>query len=108
MNLKYLRKNLKSLSQELDIKFSYTFILLYAYHSEIFSNNQVVVEVPFGCETISKGIRKLKEIGLITMVKGGGGKNKAKALYSISGWGKMRVKKLYLNLENGNGNKRLY
>ena len=106
MNLKYLRKNLKSLSEELDIKFSYTFILIYAYHSEIFSNNQVVIEVPFGCETISQGVRRLSHLGLINRVKGGGGKNKAKALYSISGRGKMRVKKLYLNMESGN--KRLY
>jgi len=99
MNLKYLRKNLKSLSQELDIKFSYTFILLYAYHSEIFSNNEVVIEVPFGCETISRGIRRLKSLGLIFMVKGGGGKNKSKALYSISGKGKLEIKKLYIKIK---------
>jgi len=98
MNLKYLRKNLKSLSSDLNIKFSYTFILLYAYHTDVFSNNEVVIEVPFGCETISRGIRRLKMLGLIFMVKGGGGKNKAKALYSISGKGKLEIKKLYLNM----------
>ena len=48
MNLKYLRKELKSLSDSLDIKFSYVYILLYAYHCEMFSNNEVVKEVPFG------------------------------------------------------------
>ena len=100
MNLKHLRKHLKSLSYELDIKFSYTFILLYAYHSEVFSNNEVVIEVPFGCETISRGIRRLKSLGLIFMVKGGGGKNKSKALYSISGKGKIEVSKLYLKMNN--------
>jgi hypothetical protein len=98
MNLKYLRKNLKSLSSDLDIKFSHTFILLYAYHTEVFTNNKVVLEVPFGCETISQGIRRLNRLGLINRVKGGGGKNKLKALYSISGKGKIAIKKLYLNL----------
>jgi len=98
MNLKYLRKHLKELSETLDIKISYIFILLYAYHSETFSNNEVVVEVPFGCETISQGIRRLNYLGLITRVKGGGGKNKLKALYCISGKGKLEIKKLYIKL----------
>jgi hypothetical protein len=98
MNLKYLRKELKSLSHNLDIKFSYTFILLYAYHTEVFSNNELVVEVPFGCETISRGIRRLSTLGLINKVHGGGGKNKLKALYSISGKGKLEVKRLYIKL----------
>ena len=34
------------------------------------------------------------------MVKGGGGKNKSKALYSISGKGKIEVSKLYLKMNN--------
>ena len=102
MNLKYLRKDLKELSETLDVKFSYTFILLYAYHSETFSNNEVVVQVPFGCETISQGMRRLSYLGLINRVKGGGGKNKLKALYSISGTGTMEIKKLYLRMSRIN------
>tara|TARA_Y100000592_G_C5437464_1_gene301535 strand:+ start:238 stop:534 length:297 start_codon:yes stop_codon:yes gene_type:complete len=98
MNLKYLRKELKALSDSLNIKFSYVYILLYAYHSETFSNNEVVVEVPFGCETISQGIRRLNKLGLINKVHGGGGKNKLKALYSISGKGKLEIKRLYIKL----------
>jgi len=97
MNLKYLRKELKALSDSLNIKFSYVYILLYAYHSETFSNNEVVVEVPFGCETISQGIRRLNKLGLINKVHGGG-KNKLKALYSISGKGKLEIKRLYIKL----------
>tara|TARA_R100000231_G_scaffold28230_1_gene25054 strand:+ start:4175 stop:4471 length:297 start_codon:yes stop_codon:yes gene_type:complete len=98
MNLKYLRKELRSMSKSLDIKYSYVYILLYAYHSETFSNNEVVAEVPFGCETISRGIRRLSTLGLINKVHGGGGKNKLKALYSISGKGKLEVKRLYIKL----------
>lgn len=90
---------MKKVSEDLDLKFSYVFILVYAYHSEVFSNNQVVKEVPYGCETISRGIRRLRKLGLIHMVKGGGGKNKTKALYGITGRGKIEVKKLYNKLE---------
>ena len=98
MRLKYLRKEMRSTAYSLDIKFSYVFILMYAYHSEIFTNKEVGIHVPFGCETISNGIRKLKSTNLIQMIRGGGGKNKKKATYSITGRGKMEIKKLYNKL----------
>ena len=101
MNLKYLRREIKDISYEYDIKFSYFFILLYASHCEVFTTNEAIRDVPFGCETVSRGVRRLKSIGLINMIQGGGGKNKTKALYSISGQGKIITQKFYIRLSQG-------
>ena len=99
MNLKFLRKDMKDICSEYNMKFGDLFILLYANHEEVFTTNEVIKEVPFGCETVSRGMRRLKAMNFISLVKGGGGKNKTKALYSISGKGRTIVQYLYLRLK---------
>lgn len=99
MNLKFLRKDMKDICSEYNMKFGDLFILLYANHEEVFTTNKVIKEVPFGCETVSRGMRRLKAMNFISLIKGGGGKNKTKALYSISGKGKTIVQHLYLRLK---------
>ena len=96
MNLKYLRRDLRNTAKEYDMKFGDVFILLYASHCEVFTT-----DVPFGCETVSRGMRRIKDLGYINMIKGGGGKNKTKALYSISGKGKMIIQQFYIRLSQG-------
>jgi hypothetical protein len=99
--LKYLRRDIKNISKENNMKFGDFFILLYASHSETFTTNQTIIDVPFGCETVSRGLRRMKSLGLIKMIKGGGGKNKSKAIYSISGKGKMITQQFYIRLSQG-------
>mgnify|MGYP003137345170 FL=1 len=92
---------MKNTCKEYGMKFGDLFVLLYASHCEIFTTNQVILDVPFGCETVSRGMRRLKSLGYINMIQGGGGKNKTKALYSISGKGKMITQQLYIRLSQG-------
>ncbi len=93
MNLKYLRKYLKETSDRIGVSYGYMHILIYAYHSEVFTKKEIRENVPLGCETIQYGMKTLKDKRLIDMLRGGG--NGTIALYNITGFGKREINMMY-------------
>ena len=97
MNLKYFRKFLKESSDRLNMTYSMMHILIYAYHSEYFTKQNVIDDIPLGTDTIQDGIRIMKNKRLINTLRGGG--NGTPALYSISGFGKREIKMMYKKIK---------
>ena len=83
MNLKYFRKHLKESSDRLDMTYSMMHILIYAYHSEFFTKQDIINDIPLGADTIQHGVKLMKDKRLINTLRGGG--NGTPALYNLSG-----------------------
>ena len=93
MNLKYFRKFQKETSDRIGVSYAVIHILIYAYHSEVFTKSEVKENIPLGEETIQQGMKALKDKRLIEMMRGGG--NGVPALYHVTGFGKREINMMY-------------
>ena len=106
MNLKYFRKHLKESSDRLDMTYSMMHILIYAYHSEFFTKQDIINDIPLGADTIQQGVKLMKDKRLINTLRGGG--NGTPALYNISGFGKREIKMMYNKIRQTGEAENLY
>ena len=97
MNLKYFRKFQKETADRIGLSYAIMHVLLYAYHSEVFTKVDILKDVPLGALTIQNGIKGLQDRRLIKRIRGGG--NNMKAIYHITSFGKREIKMMYNNMK---------